>query len=249
LCSFLADLKKNVDDYMGRAFYLLHTVPIQGEERTLSLFSHSGKHEYGKVRLHLSIRGLRGNTPIEVSLKEHKMLMKALVNMESKENGQYQSWWEAKLSDKAENLLLQHASLYGINKLQKAAVSLSVLLEYHKKYAVLMSAFSSQLLEIKEHRLMLPGVSPQDPDECTLVEQPWVVQMFANLHELYQNIVDLMRNHLGVFSLKSQHDIERIRSHVVTLKDFYSLRMLVQRLNPDEKYLAEVLERCIQVQA
>jgi len=246
LCSFLADLKKNVDDYMGRAFYLLHTVPIQGEERTLSLFSHSGKHEYGKVRLHLSIRGLRGNTPIEVSLKEHKMLMKALVNMESKENGQYQSWWEAKLSGKAENLLLQHASLYGINKLQKAAVSLSVLLEYHKKYAVLMSAFSSQLLEIKEHRLMLPGVSPQDPDECTLVEQPWVVQMFANLHELYQNIVDLMRNHLGVFSLKSQHDIERIRSHIVTLKDFYSLRMLVQRLNPDEKYLAEVLERCIQ---
>ena len=70
---------------MGRAFYLLHTVPVQGEERTLSLFSHSGKHEYGKVRLHLSIRGLRGNTPIEVSLKEHKMLMKALVNMESKE--------------------------------------------------------------------------------------------------------------------------------------------------------------------
>jgi len=42
-----------------------------------------------------------------------------------------------------------------------------------------------------------------------------VVQMFANLHELYQNIVDLMRNHLGVFSLKSQHDIERIRSHIV----------------------------------
>ena len=38
------------------------------------------------------------------------------------QNGQYQSWWEAKLSDKAENLLLQHASLYGINKLQKAAV-------------------------------------------------------------------------------------------------------------------------------
>ena len=70
---------------MGRAFYLLQTIPVQGEERTLALFSHSGKHEYGKVRMRLSIRGLRENTPIEVSLREHKMLMKALINLESKE--------------------------------------------------------------------------------------------------------------------------------------------------------------------
>ena len=59
-----------------------------------------------------------------------------------------------------------------------------------------------------------PHPHPHHPSlPLSLLHQ--VVQMFANLHELYQNIVDLMRNHLGVFSLKSQHDIERIRSHVV----------------------------------
>ena len=85
--SFLADLKKGEDDFMGRAFYRLQTIPVDGEEKTLALYSHSGKSNYGKVRLSLSIRGLRENTPIEESLMEHKMLVTAMVDYESKKVG------------------------------------------------------------------------------------------------------------------------------------------------------------------
>ena len=54
---------------------------------------------------------------------------------------------------------------------------LSVLLEYHKTNAVLMSAFSSILLEIKEHQHLLPGHLTQDTEQCSLTEEPqpqWV---------------------------------------------------------------------------
>ncbi len=41
---------------MGRTFYLLQTVPVQGEERVLTLYSHSAKHDKGAIKLHLCIR-------------------------------------------------------------------------------------------------------------------------------------------------------------------------------------------------
>lgn len=76
---------EKAENFIGRAFYLLKTIPIEGEERTLSLFSHSGKHERGKVNLQLSIKGLREDTPIDVSIREHTILLKLIVNMESLE--------------------------------------------------------------------------------------------------------------------------------------------------------------------
>ena len=54
---------------------------------------------------------------------------------------------------------------------------LSVLLEYHKTNAVLMSAFSAILLEIKENQHLLPGHLTQDSEQCSLTEEPqpeWV---------------------------------------------------------------------------
>ena len=87
--SFLADLKKGEDDFMGRAFYRLQTIPVDGEQKTLSLYSHSGKSNYGTVRLSLNIRGLRENVPVEISLIEHKMLVTAVVNFESRKVGEW----------------------------------------------------------------------------------------------------------------------------------------------------------------
>ena len=54
---------------------------------------------------------------------------------------------------------------------------LSVLLEYHKTNAVLMSAFSATLLEIKANQHLLPGYLTQDSEQCSLTEEPqpeWV---------------------------------------------------------------------------
>lgn len=73
------------DNFIGRAFYVLKTTPIEGEERTLPLFSHSGKHQRGKVTLQLSIKGQREDVPIDVSIREHKLLHKLIVNYESQE--------------------------------------------------------------------------------------------------------------------------------------------------------------------
>lgn len=88
--SFLSDRLKKSDDFLGRAFYLLQTIPVQGEVRNLALYSHSGKSQQGSVKLRLSIRGLREDVPVEVALKEYLMLLKAIVSFDSRKVGS--SW-------------------------------------------------------------------------------------------------------------------------------------------------------------
>lgn len=74
---------KKQENFIGRAFYVLKTTPLEGEERTLTLHSHSAKHERGKVSLQLSIKGQRESVPIDVSIREHTILHKLIVNQES----------------------------------------------------------------------------------------------------------------------------------------------------------------------
>lgn len=64
---------------------MLKTTPLEGEERTLTLHSHSAKHERGKVTLRLSIKGQMESVPIDVSIREHTILHKLIVNQESQD--------------------------------------------------------------------------------------------------------------------------------------------------------------------
>ena len=57
---------------------------MEGQEKSMALYSHSAKHQRGSVKLQLNIKGLSEETPIELSLREYKSLFKALVNSESK---------------------------------------------------------------------------------------------------------------------------------------------------------------------
>ena len=82
--SFLVDLRKGVDDFMGRAFYLLGTIPSKGERKTLELYSHSAKSKLGSVKVDLRIRGMREGLSEEEARTEHLRLTRAVVDSESR---------------------------------------------------------------------------------------------------------------------------------------------------------------------
>ena len=82
--SFIADLRKGVDDFMGRAFYLLGTIPSKGERKSLDLYSHSAKTKMGSVMVDLRIRGMREGLSLEAMLAEHLRLTRAVIDHESK---------------------------------------------------------------------------------------------------------------------------------------------------------------------
>ena len=54
------------DDFMGRLFYPLRSIPNSGEEKTFVLHSHSGRTQHGFVTLHLSIGAKRKKMPLPV---------------------------------------------------------------------------------------------------------------------------------------------------------------------------------------
>ncbi len=63
---------------------MLRTVPVGGEEKTLALYSHSGKHQRGQIKLHLNVLGLEDSTPPDVAHRSHKLLFKMLVDHDAK---------------------------------------------------------------------------------------------------------------------------------------------------------------------
>ena len=63
------------DDFMGRLFYPLRSIPNCGEEKTFVLYSHSGKTQHGHVTLQLSIGAKQKRTPLEVYLHAYMQLM------------------------------------------------------------------------------------------------------------------------------------------------------------------------------
>ena len=69
---------------MGRAFYLLSTIPSKGERKSLDLYSHSAKTKLGSVMIDLRIRGLREGLSSAEALAEHLRLTRAVVDSESK---------------------------------------------------------------------------------------------------------------------------------------------------------------------
>ena len=82
--SYIADLHHGTDDFMGRCFYSLSAIPSCGEVETLELHSHSARSKRGTIKLDLRIEGMREGLSLKAALKEHKMLVRALVDYESK---------------------------------------------------------------------------------------------------------------------------------------------------------------------
>ena len=74
---------KKLDGFVGRAFYLLKTVPVEGETKCLQLYSHSGKHQRGSISMELCIAGQQDNVPTEVLLIQLRQLLRAVVNYSS----------------------------------------------------------------------------------------------------------------------------------------------------------------------
>ena len=54
------------DDFMGRLFHPLRSIPTTGEEKTFVLYSHSGKTQHGYVALQLNIGAKQKKIPLEV---------------------------------------------------------------------------------------------------------------------------------------------------------------------------------------
>ena len=54
------------DDFIGRLFYPLRSIPNSGEEKTFVLYSHSGKTQHGYITLHVSIGAKQKKVPLEV---------------------------------------------------------------------------------------------------------------------------------------------------------------------------------------
>ena len=67
LCRYIADKTiQRGDDFMGRLFYPLRSIPNSGEEKTFVLHSHSGKTQHGYITLHLSVGAKKKKIPLEV---------------------------------------------------------------------------------------------------------------------------------------------------------------------------------------
>jgi hypothetical protein len=241
--NFIADLRKGVDDFMGRAFYLLSTIPSKGERKSLDLYSHSAKTKLGSVMIDLRIRGLREGLSSAEALAEHLRLTRAVVDSESKVKGHYVRRWNAQLRPNAHLLLDLHAECCGLNKLQQVGVLLNVLLDYHKSYAVQISTFCDLIAHIKSSRHVLPervleGKSDRD-------HPLWVSSLFADVHELASYIFDVMKDHLLVFDLKTPQGVHRIESHLMALREMFSFQTFTKKLNQKYKSLGKALETSI----
>ena len=60
---------KKGDDFMGRLFYPLRTIPMSsGVEKTFMLLSHQGKSQRGTITLQLNIKVVKENFPVQVGL-------------------------------------------------------------------------------------------------------------------------------------------------------------------------------------
>ena len=59
-------------------------MPVGGEEKTLTLYSHSGKHQRGQIKVHLNVLGLEESTPPDVAHRNHRILFKVLVDYDAK---------------------------------------------------------------------------------------------------------------------------------------------------------------------
>jgi BAI1-associated protein 3 len=243
LGNFIADLRKGVDDFMGRAFYLLSTIPPKGERKSLDLYSHSAKSKLGSVKVDLRIRGLREGLSQDEAREEHLRLTRAVVDAESRKKGHYCRRWNAQLSQHAHQLLELHAQSCGLNKLQQVGVLLNVLLDYHKSYAVQVATFCDIISHIKQCRHFLPEKALEGRTDK---DHPlWVSALFADVHELASYIFDVMKDHLLVFDLKKVSGVRRMESHLMALREMFSFHAFTLKLNEKHKSLAKAMETSI----
>ena len=69
---------------VGRAFYTLKSTPTYKENKRLQLLSHSGKEDRGTVDVHLSVETAKEYISMDVHIREYKMLLRCIINLEAK---------------------------------------------------------------------------------------------------------------------------------------------------------------------
>ncbi|XP_064406965.1 protein unc-13 homolog D-like isoform X2 [Halichondria panicea] len=227
---FVKDLHKT-EEYMGRAFFsLLGLKRVEGKE--MELFSHSGKSRYGSIIVDLSVEQVKKNTSLEVGMWEHLQLTHAVVNHEGRVGGQYRRRWRGELSEEAEKLLDKHAKLSGLSEAHKAVTRFSILIKYHRMFAVKMSTISS----------LIQKITTLAPETAALKAKGYT----EDLEELAMDIEEVLKNHLTLLNIKEHKDVESMKHRVRILLQLYKFTPFVERLPEEKRSLSQLLEKSIQ---
>eukprot|EP00731_Ephydatia_muelleri_P029259 Em0020g903a len=149
--------------FIGRASCTFQDILLGTTERELVLFSHTKRHERGKVSIQLSIAVPQSNASIQETLVGYEALFKAIVRHESQieGNGCPVRMWSAQLPPLARDLLHAHATWHHADVLQTSVVELGLLVDYHRRYGVKMVAFMSLLDQVKEAMVNTDGEQAQ----------------------------------------------------------------------------------------
>ncbi|KAL5473221.1 hypothetical protein EMCRGX_G027674 [Ephydatia muelleri] len=244
---FLKDLK-HTDDFIGRTFLSLKDVQPQGGPGTLTLYSHTAKHQRGNVWVHLAIKGQEeGKISLTMKMDQSMLLFKALVMHEAqKGNHSYQKDWNAEMGVAARELLTRHAAYYGLGETHQAAVHLSVLFDYHKIFGVQPHLFAQQL----DHIIKAAGRKPisvafsQNGGPGTPGD--WVDKLLGALEGLLTEVYSVLCSHLILMDVTITAGVESLTGWIQVMAKLYQLGDLVARLPVDRRSLKTALELSIQ---
>ncbi|XP_064406610.1 protein unc-13 homolog D-like isoform X2 [Halichondria panicea] len=242
---FVHDLRKT-DDYMGRAFLSLWSLE-QVQSKEMELFSHSGKSPYGSIIVDLSVEQVKKNTSLEVGMWEHMQLTHGIVNYEGRVGGQYRRKWRGELSEEAEKLLDKHAEFSGLGEAHKAAIRLSILIKYHRMFAVKMSTFSSLIQRISALAPEIAALEALGYTEGEVSHYDWIAVLITDLGELALDIEEVLKNHLTVLNIKDPKDLQRLKHRVDIMLQLYDFAPFVERIPEEKRSLSQLLEKCVQV--
>ncbi|KAL5473224.1 hypothetical protein EMCRGX_G027677 [Ephydatia muelleri] len=246
---FIKDFRK-ADKFIGRTFYHLKNIPLQGEFKSLDLYSHTTNHRRGKLSVHFTLRTDDVDKRIGEKVKDHKVLLRGIVSQESKEasrrNGWegYQVWWDAKLGLIAETLLLAHASFCGLEPIHQLSCRLSVLYEYHRAFRIQPAHLTTLLNQIVKNTTGLPQSNNDRNGDSSANE--WSYQFLNNLQSIVVESMAIMDDHLALFNTKAMEDIEYLKGLLHMIKKLYEYGDLVSQLPTDLQSPQSRLEHAIQ---
>ncbi|KAL5473214.1 hypothetical protein EMCRGX_G027667 [Ephydatia muelleri] len=197
------------DKFAGRVFCSLRGIPLDGEERELTLFSHSKRHKRGEMLVHLSYKPSQV-ADVSSAMLNYGHLFKLLVFHESRDEQsekEHVSMWSAKLSPQAKHLLLIQAISTGLSDLQCIAIELGALMDYHECYTVQWGAFLS-LVERIESNLSATSSLGQPPGPNQTLN--WPPELQHELMDLRRCIQEQLCAHLYVLGTRSDDQQEQL---------------------------------------
>ena len=237
---------KKGPELIGRGSCPVSSLSSSGETKTLPLYS-STKKQQGSLILHLVVKGkAEEKTQPSDKLNQHHLLLRALVAHEShvaaQKSGEEgcKTCWNALLSPVAEVLVHRHAVYSGIDELQRAAVQLSVMFDYHLTFALELSAIVSLLDQIGKHQALLPRKMKPG------TEPEWVVQLFKQLEAILTDIIEVLYNHVILLDAQTGSGIEEVKANLLMLKKLYAFESFVSKLPADRKLYRNVVANAVE---